>query len=116
MLYIHDRQAEGASLRDLAGSVLDAMPDDWRSCPERSDLRRLAETASALIAGGYRPLLGTSRGRSSPTPMPLLLPQCAPPLYRHHPSPLPPYHRRTCRTHYPAPPRSRKYYAIYTRP
>lgn len=64
MLYIHDRQAAGASLRDIAASLLLPMPDDWRSSSERSDLRRLAETASALVAGGYRSLLGSSRGRS----------------------------------------------------
>ena len=64
MLYIHDRQAAGASLRDIAASLLDPTPDDWRSSSERSDLRRLAEAASALVAGGYRSLLGSSRSRS----------------------------------------------------
>lgn len=64
MLYIQDRQATGAPLRDIAASLLLPMPDDWRSSSERSDLRRLAETASALVAGGYRSLLGSSRGRS----------------------------------------------------
>lgn len=64
MLYIHDRQAAGASLRDIAASLLSPMPDDWRSSSERSDLRRLAETASMLVAGGYRALLGSSRARS----------------------------------------------------
>lgn len=63
MLYIHDRQAAGASLRDIAGTLLDPMPGDWRSSSERSDLRRLAETASALVAGGYRALLGSSPAR-----------------------------------------------------
>lgn len=61
MLYIYDRQSAGASLRDIAAELLDPMPDDWRSSSERSDLRRLAETASALVAGGYRSLLGSSR-------------------------------------------------------
>lgn len=64
MLYIHDQQAAGASLRDIAASLLSPMPDDWRSSSQRSDLRRLAETASALVAGGYRSLLGSSHGRS----------------------------------------------------
>lgn len=64
MLYIHDRQAEGASLRDIAAELLDPMPDDWRSSSERADLRRLAETASALVDGGYGSLLASSRGRS----------------------------------------------------
>lgn len=64
MLYVHDRQADGASLRDIAADLFDPMPDDWRSSSERSDLRRLAETASALVAGGYRSLLGSSPGRS----------------------------------------------------
>lgn len=63
MLYVHDSQAAGASLRDIAGKLLDPMPDDWRSSSERSDLRRLAETASALAAGGYRALLGPTRTR-----------------------------------------------------
>jgi hypothetical protein len=64
MLYIHDRRADGASLRDIAAELLDPMPDDWRSSSERADLRRLAETASALVAGGYSSLLASSRGRS----------------------------------------------------
>ena len=64
MLYVHDRQSVGASLRDSAAELLDPMPDDWRSSSERSDLRRLAEAASAMVAGGYRALLGSSRGRS----------------------------------------------------
>lgn len=64
MLYIHDRLLDGASLRDTAAELLDPMPDHWRSSSERADLRRLAETASALVAGGYRWLLASSRGRS----------------------------------------------------
>lgn len=64
MLHIHDRCAGGASLRDVAATLLDPMPEDWRSSSQRSDLRRLAETASSLVAGGYRALLGSSRGRS----------------------------------------------------
>jgi hypothetical protein len=64
MLYIHDRRADGASLRDIAAELLDPMPDDWRSSSERADLRRLADTASALVAGEYRSLLVSSRGRS----------------------------------------------------
>jgi hypothetical protein len=61
MLYVHDRQEEGASLRDIACELLDSMPDKWRESSERADMRRLAETASALVAGGYRALLGSSR-------------------------------------------------------
>lgn len=64
MLYIHDRRTGGASLRDIAAELLDPMPGDWRSSSERADLRRLAETASALVAGGYRSLLASSRDRS----------------------------------------------------
>lgn len=64
MLYIHDRRINGASLRDIAAGLLDPMPDDWRSSSERADLRRLAETASALVAGEYSSLLASSRGRS----------------------------------------------------
>ena len=61
MLYIHDRRTDGASLRDIAAELLDPMPDDWRSSSERADLRRLVETASALVAGGYSSLLASSR-------------------------------------------------------
>lgn len=57
MLYIHDRAADGASLRDIAAELLAPMPDDWRSSSERSDLRRLADAAAAMVAGGYRALL-----------------------------------------------------------
>lgn len=64
MLYIHDRRTDGASLRDIAAELLDPMPDDWRSSSERADLRRLAETALALVAGEYSALLASSRGRS----------------------------------------------------
>lgn len=64
MLYIHDRRTDGASLRDIAAALLDPMPEDWRSNSQRSDLRRLADAASALVAGGYRSLLASSRGRS----------------------------------------------------
>jgi hypothetical protein len=64
MLYVFDQRAVGASLLDIAASLYDPMPNDWRSSSERSDLRRLAETAAALAAGGYRSLLGSSRGRS----------------------------------------------------
>src|SRR5690606_1218016 len=63
MLYIFDQQAEGKSLRDIAAELLDPMPGDWRSSSQRSDLRRLAEGASAMVAGGYRSLL-SSRGLS----------------------------------------------------
>jgi hypothetical protein len=64
MLYIYDQRTSGASLRDIAADLLDPMPDDWRSSSQRADLRRLAETASALVAGEYKSLLTSSRGRS----------------------------------------------------
>ena len=57
MLYIHDRAADGVSLRDIAAELLAPMPDDWRSSSERSDLRRLADAAAVMVAGGYRALL-----------------------------------------------------------
>lgn len=57
MLCIHDLATSGASLRDIAGQLLDPMPDDWRSSSERSDLRRLAEVAADMVTGGYRHLL-----------------------------------------------------------
>ena len=65
MLYIHDRVSAGLSLRDIAAELLAPMPDDWRSSSERSDLRRLADAAAAMVAGGYRALLaprGHARG------------------------------------------------------
>jgi hypothetical protein len=58
MLYIHDFQRDGASLRDIAGELLDPLPDDWRLSSERSDLRRLADAAAEMVLGGYRRLLG----------------------------------------------------------
>lgn len=57
MLCIHDIAASGASLRDIAGALLDPLPDDWRSSSERSDLRRLADAAAEMTEGGYRKLL-----------------------------------------------------------
>lgn len=59
MLYVHDLAQDGASLRDIAGIVLDRSPDDWRSSSVRSDLRRLVDAAAQMIAGGYRLLLGS---------------------------------------------------------
>ena len=59
MLCVHDMRASGASLRDIAGELLDPMPDDWRMSSERSDLRRLADAAVDMVAGGYRRLLGS---------------------------------------------------------
>lgn len=59
MLYVHDLAQDGASLRDIGGLVLDQPPEDWRSSSERSDLRRLADAAAQMIAGGYRLLLGS---------------------------------------------------------
>jgi hypothetical protein len=58
MICIHDLQSDGASLRDIAGHLLDPVPDDWRLSSERSDLRRLADAAAEMVAGGYRRLLG----------------------------------------------------------
>ncbi|MEO8722915.1 MAG: DUF2285 domain-containing protein [Sphingobium sp.] len=58
MLCIHDLQRDGATLRDIAGLLLDPVPDDWRLSSERSDLRRLAEAAAEMATGGYRRLLG----------------------------------------------------------
>ena len=58
MICIHDLQSAGASLRDIAGELLDPLPDDWRLSSERSDLRRLADAAAELVLGGYRRLLG----------------------------------------------------------
>lgn len=60
MLRIHDLARTGASLRDIAGAMFDPMPDDWRASSERSDLRRLAEAADDMVAGGYRALLHPS--------------------------------------------------------
>lgn len=59
MLYVHDLAQDGASLRDIGGLLLDQLPEDWRSSSERSDLRRLADAAAQMIAGGYRLLLGS---------------------------------------------------------
>jgi hypothetical protein len=57
MLCIHDLAATGLPLRDIAGELLTEWPDDWRSSSERSDLRRLADTGTAMVKGGYRTLL-----------------------------------------------------------
>ncbi|WP_165384332.1 DNA -binding domain-containing protein [Sphingomonas paucimobilis] len=61
MLFIHDLAADGLPLRDIAAQLLPAWPDDWRSSSERSDFRRLAETAGAMVAGGWRALLAPHR-------------------------------------------------------
>ena len=58
MLCLHDLAQNGASLRDIAGMLLDPMPADWRASSERSDLRRLLDAAAEMTAGGYRRLLG----------------------------------------------------------
>lgn len=63
MLCIHDLQSDGASLRDIAGLLLDPIPHDWRLSSERSDLRRLADAATEMVTEGYRRLLGA---RSKP--------------------------------------------------
>ena len=60
MLCVHDLSAAGMALRDIAAHLLLPMPDDWRTSSERSDLRRLVDTASALVAGRYRALLDPS--------------------------------------------------------
>lgn len=59
MLYVYDRLASGASLRNIAAELLDPIPTDWRASSERSDLRRLADAAAELVEGGYRRLLGS---------------------------------------------------------
>lgn len=62
MLYVHDLAAAGASLRDVAETLFAPMPADWRRSSERSDLRRLLNAASDMVAGGYQRLL-ESRSR-----------------------------------------------------
>jgi len=57
MFYLYDARRAGASLRDIAAVLLDAVPADWRTSSVRSDLRRLAETAERLAGGAYRKLL-----------------------------------------------------------
>jgi len=61
MLCIHDLATAGLPLRDVAAQLLPAWPDDWRSSSERSDLRRLSNAATAMVAGGYRALLAPRR-------------------------------------------------------
>jgi hypothetical protein len=61
MLCIHDLAASGLALRDIAARLLPLWPDDWRSSSERSDFRRLAGSAAAMVAGGYRGLLAPRR-------------------------------------------------------
>jgi hypothetical protein len=62
MLYLFDHMQAGASLRDIAEQLLGSVPVDWRSSSQRSDLRRLADTADEMVAGGYRRLLGSRSG------------------------------------------------------
>lgn len=57
MLYLFDARLAGAALRASAAELLGSLPSDWRTCSVRSDLRRLADTADRLAAGGYRNLL-----------------------------------------------------------
>lgn len=57
MLCIHDLMAESSSLREVADVLLDPVPEPWRMSSERSDLRRLAEAGSRMVAGDYRSLL-----------------------------------------------------------
>ena len=65
MLCIHDLVAAGLTLRDIGQTILDPMPDGWRTSSQRSDLRRLADAAAQLVAGDYQILLcgaGSSSG------------------------------------------------------
>lgn len=57
MLYLFDARLGGAALRASAGELLGTAPPDWRTSSVRSDLRRLAEAADRLAAGGYLKLL-----------------------------------------------------------
>ena len=68
MLCIHDLRREGAMLRDIAVMLLDPAPDDWRTSSERSDLRRLAETAARMVAGDYRLLFDRRTGPAESAP------------------------------------------------
>ena len=61
MLCVHDLAATGLPLRDIAMRLLPVWPDDWRSSSDRSDFRRLADAAQAMVAGGYRTLLAARR-------------------------------------------------------
>lgn len=56
MLCIHDLAGTGASARDLAKTLFDPLPEDWRVSSERSDLRRLVEAGKRMILGNYREL------------------------------------------------------------
>lgn len=59
MLCLYDLSQRGASLRDMAALLLDTMPATWRESSERSDLRRLLDAGTEMVAGGYRRLLGS---------------------------------------------------------
>ena len=54
-LCIDDLSREGAALREIADVLLDPFPADWRVSSERSDLRRLADSAARMAAGDYSP-------------------------------------------------------------
>ncbi len=60
MLYLYDHALRGASLLDMAAQLLDPMPTKWRESSERSDLRRLLDAGTEMVAGGYRGLLSSS--------------------------------------------------------
>lgn len=57
MLYLFDARLAGTALRASAEVLLGTAPNDWRTSSVRSDLRRLAEAADRLAAGGYLKLL-----------------------------------------------------------
>ncbi|MGN6690893.1 MAG: DUF2285 domain-containing protein [Sphingopyxis sp.] len=57
MLYLFDARLAGTALRASAEVLLGDAPVDWRTSSVRSDLRRLADTADRLAAGGYLKLL-----------------------------------------------------------
>lgn len=59
MLCVHDLSRDGTPLRDIAEQLLDPIPPDWRTSPERSDLRRLLDAGTEMIERGYRRLLGS---------------------------------------------------------
>ena len=59
MLCLYDLWQGGASLGDMAAVLLDTLPATWRESSGRSDLRRLLDAGTEMVAGGYRRLLGS---------------------------------------------------------